>query len=55
MNVALRALSVVVFLTVFAYADEAVRDFNFKTVDGKIVEYKGANKMPMVVNIGTHW
>jgi hypothetical protein len=55
MNVALRAVAVVVFLTAFAYADETVRDFNFRTVDGKIVEYKASNKMPMVVNIGAHW
>jgi uncharacterized membrane protein len=47
--------SVVLFLAVFAYADETVRDFSFKTVDGKTIAYKAANKMPMVVNIGAHW
>ena len=55
MNVALRAVAVVILLTVFAYADETVRDFSFETVDGKTFEYKSANKAPMVVNIGAHW
>ena len=55
MKVALKILLIVCFFSVFAYADETIREFSFKTVDGKTVEYKATNKMPMVVNIGAHW
>lgn len=55
MNVALRAAAAVIFIVGFAYAAETVRDFSFKTIDGKTIEYKAANKAPMVVNIGAHW
>lgn len=51
----LRAAAIVFSLTVFAHADEAVKEFSFRTVDGKIVEYRAANKVPMVINIGAHW
>lgn len=55
MKVAFKILMVVCFLSVVAYADETIRGFSFKTVEGKTVEYKAANRMPMVVNIGAHW
>jgi len=55
MNVAFRVLLVVCFLSGFAYADESVREFSFKTVEGKTIEYKATNKALMVVNIGAHW
>ncbi len=55
MNLVSRMCSIVLFLAVFAYADETVRDFSFTTVDGKTIAYKAANRMPMVVNIGAHW
>jgi thiol-disulfide isomerase/thioredoxin len=43
------------FLGAVVHADEIVREFSFKTVDGKTVEYKATNKSPFVVNIGAHW
>lgn len=55
MNVAIRAVLVVCFLAVFAYADDAVLEFTFQTVDGKTIEYRATNKTPYVVNIGSHW
>lgn len=55
MNVALKALLVVCFLSVFAYAAETVQEFSFQTVDGKTIEYRATNKAPYVVNIGAHW
>ncbi len=55
MNVAIRAVLVVCFLAVCAYADDAVQEFSFKTVDGRTIEYKATNKTPYVVNIGAHW
>ncbi len=55
MKLLLRICSIVLFLAVFAYAGETVRDFSFKTIDGKTIEYRAANKIPMVVNIGAHW
>jgi len=55
MNMAIRILLVVCFLSVFAYADETVREFSFKTVDGKTIEYKAASRSPMIVSIGAHW
>ena len=55
MKLVLRICSIVLFLAVFAYAEETVGDFSFKTVDGKTIVYRAASKIPMVVNIGAHW
>ncbi len=55
MRAAFKILLIVCFLAGFAYADETIREFSFKTVEGKTIEYKAANKSLMVVNIGAHW
>ena len=55
MNMAIKTLLIVCFLSVVAYADGPVRDFSFKTVDGKTIEYKATSRIPVVVNIGAHW
>lgn len=55
MKVAFKIMLLVCFFSTFAYADEMLREFSFKTVGGTTIEYKATNKMPMVVNIGAHW
>ncbi len=55
MKLVFRICSAVLFFAVFAYADETVRDFSFKTLNGKTIEYRAASNTPMVVNIGAHW
>ncbi len=55
MKLMLPVVAVVFLFAVFAHADETVGDFSFKTVAGKTVGYKAANKSPLVVNIGAYW
>jgi uncharacterized membrane protein len=55
MNMTIKALLIVCFLAVFAYAAETVQEFSFKTVEGKTIEYRATNRAPYVVNIGAHW
>lgn len=53
-----RAVTAVAFSVLFAvtaYADDSVKDFSFKTVDGKTVEYKAGAGSALVVSIGSHW
>ena len=51
----IRVIAVVLFFTAFAFADEIVSEFSFKTIDGKTIDYKAANRTPMVVNIAAYW
>ena len=55
MNAVFRAVLVFCFLSGFASADDTVTEFSFRTVEGKTIDYKAANKMLMVINIGAHW
>lgn len=55
MRRAVMAVAFAVLLAVAAYADDTVKEFSFKTIDGKTVEYNAAVGSTMVVNIGSHW
>lgn len=55
MKRALKVVILAVLLAVTAYADDTVKEFSFKTVDGKTVEYRASGGSAMVVNIGSHW
>ncbi len=55
MKLMLPVAAVFLFFAVLVHADETVGDFSFKTVAGKTIGYKAANKSPLVVNIGAYW
>lgn len=55
MKAVFKILLVFCFLTVSAYADDTIREFSFRTVEGDAIEYKTPNKSLMVINIGAHW
>jgi hypothetical protein len=54
MREAVKVLALVCLLATSTYAADSIKEFSFKTVDGKIIEYK-AGSSAMVVNIGSHW
>ena len=55
MKIMVRAVVFIFFFAVLAFADDIVNEFSLKTVDGKTIAYRAANRIPMVVNIGAHW
>ncbi len=38
-----------------AYAGDSIKEFNFRTADGKTVEFKTGNGSAMVVKICSPW
>ncbi len=44
-----------VLLAATAYAGDFIKEFNFKTADGKAVEFKASNGSAMVVKICSPW
>ncbi len=49
------AVVALVLLAATGYASDFINQFSFRTVEGKIVEYKAGGGSAMVVNIGAHW
>ncbi len=45
----------ILLLSFAAYAEDIVKDFTFKTIDGKTLDYQVLNGMPMVIIVGSHW
>lgn len=55
MKVMVRTMAFIFFFAVLVFADDILNEFSLKTVDGKTIAYRAANRIPMVVNIGAHW
>ena len=51
----LRAAALVLFIAVLSYAADSVREFSFKTSDGRTFSYKAGVNPPTVINISAHW
>ena len=55
MNFALRVATLVVFFATYAYASDSVKEFSFKTTDGKTFSYKAGASTPLVINVSSYW
>ena len=53
-----RTAGVALLVMLFALtvtAEDTVKGFAFRTVDGRMVDYRALHGAPLVVNVGAHW
>ena len=55
MNLALRTAALVLFLAASVYAADPVKEFSFRTNDGKTFSYRAGVSPPTVINLSAHW
>ena len=44
-----------IFLALSVSAEDMVKDFTFKTIDGETISYRSLRGTPLVMNVGAHW
>ena len=44
-----------IFLALSVSAEDMVKDFTFKTIDGETISYRSLRGAPIVMNVGAHW
>lgn len=44
-----------IFLALSVSAEDMVKDFTFKTIDGETIAYRSLRGAPIVMNVGAHW
>lgn len=45
----------VMIFSVPGFAEDMVKAFTFKTIDGGTIAYSSLHNAPLVVNVGAHW
>jgi peroxiredoxin len=50
------SFTILLMLLAFSvFAEDMVKDFTFRTIDGKTIAYRSLRGAPLVVNIGAYW
>ncbi len=55
MNLSVKLFVLTVLFAATAYAGDSIKEFNFRTADGKSVDFRAGNGSAMVVKICSLW
>ena len=52
---ALKLVFLLLLVASVAHADDAIKEFTFRTVDGKTIDSRTYQGKPMVINVSAYW